>query len=100
MRPAAGRVLGKSLHFIERQAPAIASARARRWYAIARIVTHRLTAWAVLQTERGLESVLHTLRGATQVRGEGEASPFLREVAAHKKSLLRRGKKRNAIYEE
>ncbi len=101
IRPGAGKVLGNALHFFERKAPAIATTSARRGYDIGRLVFHRLVAWAVLQVERVLEKTLHTLRGATQERGEGEASEFLREVAEHKKSLLKRaGKKPNAIYEE
>ena len=101
VRPAAGRVLGMSLHFFERQAPAMLSRAAKRAYAYARAASHRIVAWAVLHVEDALEKTLHTLRGATQERGDGEASPFLREVAEHKKSLLERsGKEPNAIYEE
>ena len=81
LRPAAARVLGEGLHFVERRAPA-----------------------ALKDLERLLERVLNTLRHTTHVRGGGEASAFLREVAEHKKSLQERqernGKKPNAIYEE
>ncbi len=101
LRPKAGKLLGQGMHFLERQAPAIATESARRAIARGRVASHRVVAWAVLKTERGLESTLQVLRGATQERGAGEASAFLREVAEHKKSLLKRsGKKPNAIYEE
>jgi hypothetical protein len=103
LRPAAGRMLGEGLHFVERQAPQLVRAAAMRAYAATRVLVHRLVAWVVLHTEHLLERTLAGLRGATQTRGEGEASEFLREVAEHKKSLLKksaRSKKQNAIYEE
>jgi len=101
VRPKAGEVLGAGLNFVERRAPALARAAALRGYAAARALAQRGTAWALLQVERLLEKTLHTLRHTTQMRGDGEASAFLREVAEHKKSLIEKsGEKKNAIYEE
>lgn len=101
VRPKAGEMLGVGLNFVERRAPALLRNAALRGYAAARVLVHRGAAWALLYTERMLEKTLHTLRHTTQVRGEGEASAFLREVAEHKK-LLQNGssKEKNAIYEE
>jgi len=104
LRPAAARVLGAGLHFVERRAPAALKNLARRFYAEARETLHLAVAWVALRTERLLERLLNTLRHTTHVRGDGQASAFLREVAEHKKSLQERqernGKKPNAIYEE
>lgn len=101
IRPAAGRVLGSGLHFVERRAPVLLKNWAWRLYRTTRATLHLGVAWVVVHTERLLERVLSALRHTTAERGEGEASAFLREVAEHKKSLLQRsGKKQNAIYEE
>ena len=102
LRPAAARVLGEGLHFVERRAPAALKDLARRFYAEARETLHLAVAWVALRTERLLERVLNTLRHTTHSHGGGEASAFLREVAEHKKSLQKRAspKNPNAIYEE
>jgi len=101
VRPKAGEVLGVGLNFVERRAPTLVRTAALRGYAVARVLAHRGTAWAVLQAERLLEKTLHTLRHTTAVRNEGEASAFLREVAEHKKLLQdSSSKEKNAIYEE
>ena len=101
VRPKAGEVLGTSLNFVEKRAPAILREAALRAYAVSRVLLHRGIAWAVIHIEYVLEKTLHTLRHTTQQRGNGEASAFLREVAEHKK-LLQNGSsaKKNAIYEE
>ncbi len=102
VRPKAGEVLGVGLNFVEHHAPALLRSTASRGYAAARVLLHRGVAWGMLQVERVLEKTLHTLRHTTQMRGDGEASAFLREVAEHKKMLQERSsdKKPNAIYEE
>lgn len=101
IRPKAGYALGQGLHFVERGLPTFVRNLAVRGYATSRVLFHRLVAWSVLHAERALEKTLQVLRHTTTVRAEGEASPFLREVAEHKKSLLKgSGKKRGAIYEE
>lgn len=100
VRPVAGHYLGSALTFIEEGLPMFVRRSLRVAYAIVRSLTHRLVAWTMLHTERWLEKTLRALRGATQARPEGEASEFLREVAAHKRSLLRKSAKTRAIYEE
>ena len=54
-------------------------------------VVHRTTALLVLLTERLLERTLRFVHRSTDVRhrAAGEASAFLREVAEHKRKLLR-----------
>jgi hypothetical protein len=50
---------------------------------------HQGTATGVLYLEHRLERMLHTLRSSTDHQANRkEASPFLREVAEHKKKLL------------
>jgi hypothetical protein len=64
-------------------------------------VLHRVSAHAVLRVEHTLERVLHGLRHSTDVkRGMGEASAFLREVAEHKKKLLRTEPARVRMHKE
>ncbi len=101
VRPAAGRVLGAGLHFAERRAPALAQGLAWSLYRVVRRVFQFAVAWIMLQVERLLERSLHSLRHTTVVGGDGKASAFLREVAEHKRSLMRQSsEKKNAIYEE
>lgn len=102
VRPAAGRILGGGLHFVERRAPALLRELAWTLYRTVRRWLHVGTAWAVLRAEALLERVLHTLRHTTVTSGNGEASAFLREVAEHKKLLQKSDstEKKNAIYEE
>lgn len=102
LRPKAGAVLGEGLHFVEQGLPHAARRMLRRAYIVAWVLFHRAVAWAVLHVERVLERTLHTLRHHTnEERVEGDVSPFLREVAEHKKQLQERsGEKRSAIYEE
>ena len=101
VRPVAGHLLGKGLHFVERRAPALVRLGFSTLIAAAKTGIRFSVAWVVLRAERLLEKTLHTLRHTTATRGEGEASPFLREVAEHKKSLQEgTDRKQNAIYEE
>jgi len=103
IRPATGYMLGRGLHFVERSAPALVRHGLTRLYAQVRTGLKSLVAWSVFHTERLLEQTLRTLRHTTAARGENEASKFLREVAEHKRSLLKKSakaKKPNAIYEE
>lgn len=100
LRPTASKALGEALYFAEAGMPVMLKRAGRRAYAIARSLFHRFVAWSVLHTERLLERTLRAVRGATQLKGEGEVSDFLREVAEHKRSLLKRSAKSRAIYEE
>lgn len=104
VRPAIGAYLGSWLTFVERRAPHLLRRYATEGYTIAKALFHRGVALLVLHTERLLERTLQGLRGATGSHAAGsEASEFLREVAEHKKTLLKkaaRSKKQPAIYEE
>lgn len=103
VRPAAGEALSQALLFIEAKAPRLVRDRAKQLFVRARTTAHRATALGVLITERLLERVLRTLKGATHPSRTESASEFLREVAEHKKSLIKkasRSKKRNVIYDE
>lgn len=103
LRPAAGELLSRGLHFVEAKAPALVRRGARELLQQGSVLAHRTVAWVVLVAERLLERVLHLLRGATRPGDASQASAFLREVAEHKKSLIKkasRSKKRNVIYDE
>jgi hypothetical protein len=61
----------------------------------------RMIARAILFFEMTLERVLHRVRTtSTAPQGSGEVSNFLREVAAHKRALLKRAPSKRAIFEE
>lgn len=102
VRPAVGHWLGSGLHFVEHHLPRFVWLKLEQAWRYLNRVAHRLVAWGVLHTERGLERTLETLRQRTDVVPHNkEASAFLREVAEHKKSILEGdpdGKR--AIYEE
>jgi hypothetical protein len=74
------------------------------WRAILRFMrggAQRMIARAILMFEMTLERVLHTVRTtSTAPQGHGEVSNFLREVAAHKRALLKRAPSKRAIFEE
>lgn len=90
VRPTANRFFHVVLLWIERIIPTLARIYTRRAVRSSLTFAHRGTARLVVKTEKGLERTLHTLRHTTDVRrGMGEASLFLREVAEHKKKLLR-----------
>jgi hypothetical protein len=99
-RPRASRALGEALYFAESGVPELVRRAIRKTYALIRLLAKRFIAWSVLHAERVLERSLRAVRGATQPAGEGEVSDFLREVAEHKKSLLKKSTKSRAIYEE
>ena len=62
---------------------------------------HNGVARATLLLEFTLEKVLHVVREkTTSERPAGEASAFLREVADHKKKLLKRSKSNRIILDE
>ena len=101
VRPAVGHALHQGLHFVERQAPNMLKVWAERGWRYARTVAHRLVALAVVYTEALLERTLHHIRHTTSAPKSGSASPFLREVAEHKRSLLEgEPEQKRAIYEE
>ena len=98
VRPSIGEVSHKALVMIEQHAPAFIRSRAAAligWLRTgARVAVARL--WAA--TEQVLERVLHSLRNAMshthhEANARGSASTFLREVAEHKRRLMRRRQK-------
>jgi hypothetical protein len=61
----------------------------------------QVVARAIFLFERMLEVLLHTVREKTRPpRGAGEASAFLREVADHKRELLKRSRDERFIADE
>jgi hypothetical protein len=61
----------------------------------------QVLARAILLFEFYLERTLHIVRRTSHIpRGEGPASQFLQEVAAHKQKILRRSSRNRVILEE
>lgn len=86
-RPALSGFFSKVLT-VEKALPSVAGAVSRRAGASARAGFHAFAAWVVLHLERVLERALHVIRFKTSApEAQGEASPFLREVAEYKKKL-------------
>lgn len=89
-RPRFGSFFEQVLLWAEHILPTLARVWSRRALRAASARVHRGVARLVLFLEHGLERSLHFIRHSTDVRrSAGEASAFLREVAEHKKKLLR-----------
>lgn len=85
-----GSFFHTALLWVERILPTLVRVFFRRALRATIAFVHQASAWAVLWIEWGLEYVLAVLRKATSARhGMGEASVFLREVAEHKRKLLK-----------
>src|SRR5581483_11672335 len=85
LRPALGEFSARTLWWFGRTAPGAAAAVARDLWSRARAAIHASIARGIVAAERGLELALSALRRSTSApRMDGEASPFLREVAEHK----------------
>lgn len=106
VRPAIGAFLSAGLHWVERIAPSVLKSWARQAWVIIRAIVHRLAALGVLWAERILERTLKVLRHKTALPRSRDAaastSPFLVEVAKHKRFLLRQAPKKEdrMIHEE
>lgn len=100
LRPKLGEALHRVVVFVEHTVPAMVRAALLRAWVAARRGAHAGAAWAVLITERVLESTLHGIRRKTSVpqARNPKSSDFLREVAEHKKKLLEIEDR--AIYED
>lgn len=99
-RPRLSRFFGGVLIWIEGVLPATAARAARRVFVAGRSAARAAVVWSVLFVEHGLERTLHALRYKTSApASSGEASPFLREVAEHKRKLLRRPRRKPAVEE-
>jgi len=94
-RARAHRYFSAILLWIEHIIPTVIRLYSRWAWRMSLRFIYRSTALLVLRTEKALEHTLHTLRHLTDVRhlpgrgGMGEASVFLREIAEHKKKLVR-----------
>ena len=92
VRAPVGNFFHTALLWLERILPTLTRVFLRRAFRASVAFVHRASAWGVLWAEWTLEHVLHVLRKTTSVRhGVGEASVFLREVAEHKRKLLKEG---------
>lgn len=88
-RPRLGMFFSSALMWVEQVLPALIVHWGRRAYAQGRAVLRGAVAWGILATESLLERTLHVLRRKTSVPRHGrDVSPFLQEVAEHKKKLL------------
>ncbi len=101
LRPKTNRFFHSILVFIEQVIPSMTHAVVRGFLRLMRGALQRIVARAILMFEYTLEHVLHRVRQTSQPPpGQGEVSTFLREVAAHKRKLLKRSPKNRAIFEE
>lgn len=91
VRPRVGSFFTRNLKWVEEALPSMLSNAGRRAYLYVRHNLERGAAFAVIFLEQGLIRVLRTLRRSTSApaaKESSEASPFLREVAEHKKKIL------------
>jgi hypothetical protein len=87
VRPELRTFFSRGLFWLEHALPALAAAWTRRAWVEARALARVALAHAAVEVDRLLERALRALRHKT-LAPHGEASPFLREVAEHKKKLL------------
>ncbi|MBX4192139.1 hypothetical protein KW798_01500 [Candidatus Parcubacteria bacterium] len=84
--------------FFEHFLPALVYVQVRKVVMRAASFVQRIIAHAILVAEYWLEQALNTLRMTTHIPHPSvPASAFLREVAAHKKSLLKRSPARLSV---
>ena len=92
-RKALGMFFDRVLIWVEEILPRLVRIYSKRGVAVLHTYTHWCVAHAVLYTEYLLERALFMLRRATSApTSQTEVSAFLREVAEHKKRLLRHGR--------
>ncbi|MBI2005133.1 hypothetical protein HYS79_03215, partial [Patescibacteria group bacterium] len=90
-RPAVGRFFNAGLVWLEYILPALLRQALFRAGRALRTWVREVIARGIVFFERILEAVLFTVREKTRApKGAGEVSAFLREVADHKKKLLKR----------
>jgi len=101
VRPVLGRFFHLALLFVERGVPGAARTLIVRVVHAARTYAQQALAHAMLFFEHNLERALHLMRQKSQApQGEGVASQFLQEVAAHKQKLLRRSSSKRIILDK
>ena len=95
IRPQLGMFFHACLVWVEQALPALLAHAIRRGVGALNRVIHQVVARGILALEHALVWVLKTLHYTTQPTssGTGEVSAFLREVAEHKKKLLKRNQK-------
>lgn len=95
VRPQLGNFFHQVLMWIERTLPRLLVSYTERVVRMIRSMVHRASAYLVLHAERWLERTLYVVRHKTDARrGMGEVSVFLREVAEHKKKLIKTSRMR------
>lgn len=99
-RPAMGQFFHRVVFWVEHIVPRLIRLTLKRIAQAGMALLHRVVAWVVVHVEKGLEYVLFRLRHSTSTETKQEASPFLREVAEHKKELLKHSEKDRMIIEE
>lgn len=101
VRPGPRKFFHTLLIVVEHVIPGLIKSKARSVFYFVREGVQRIIARTILLFEFMLERVLHTVRAtSTAPQGSGEVSTFLREVAAHKRALLKRAPSKRAIFEE
>lgn len=92
-RPRVGAFFHTTLVWVEQALPSLVAGTIRESVATVKQFMHRWIARGIVALERALEWVLKTLHYTTHpTGGGGEVSAFLREVAEHKKNILRKQK--------
>lgn len=100
-RPAVGRFFHACLVWFEHILPAMARRALARALHTLRLWVRDVVARGMVFFERTLELMLYAVREKTQApKGSGQVSAFLREVADHKKKLLKRSRSERVILEE
>ena len=98
-RPGIGAFFHRCLVWVEHSLPSFVDSLVRQSLTVGKRVLHYTIAHTVLVAEHTLEKVLHLLRHTTThpAPGSGQVSTFLREVAEHKKKLIKRSSSRTLI---
>lgn len=101
LRPRLNRVFHNSLVFVERVLPALVRVGVERAVLLAIRTVQRLIAQSIVLAEYWLQRALDMLHMTNHVpHPTTPASAFLREVAEHKKSLLKRSRRTRVIVQE
>lgn len=101
MRHVAGARSAHVLHFARAEFPHRLARAGRVARRLLRAYVSFASAKALFYFERGLERILHKVRTApSNLKERGEASPFLREVAAYKRMLDREVESKKVVPSE
>lgn len=101
LRPTVAGALHAALLLVEHILPSLVRRMVYRAWVVARRAAGAVLARAVLFFERRLVQVLELMHYKMQpARSSGEVSTFLKEVAEHKRKLLRRAPHKRMILDE